>query len=64
MNRDNNDRDREDAAGHGSIRAGFSDAETAEGDDDSEGHGYQRLADTETAEGDDDTEGHAAKWRG
>jgi hypothetical protein len=35
-----------------------SDSEAADGDTDTEAHGYRRMADAESAEGDDDVEGH------
>jgi hypothetical protein len=44
--------------GH-SIKFG-ADAESAEGDQDTEGH-YRRYVDAETAEGDDNVEAHAYK---
>jgi hypothetical protein len=59
---DNTPNELEDVEGH---RRHFvsADAESAEGDTDTEGHRLSRLADAESAEGDDDTEGHGrGRW--
>jgi len=63
MNRDidTNNRDREDAAGHGSIRADFSDAEAAEDDGETGGHPRVKMADAEAAEDDGETEAHGRR---
>ena len=53
----------DDVEGH-SLKAGSSyraDAESAEGDDDTEGHRSKAGADAEAAEGDDDVEGHVSR---
>ena len=51
--------DIDDVEGH-RLQWNAADAESAEGDDDTEGHGY-KWANSESAEGDDDVEGHGKK---
>ena len=57
--------DDDDVEGHGfkTWGADAETAETAETDDDTEGHRRARHADQETAETDDDVEGHDSKWK-
>jgi len=52
--------DDDDVFGHG-LSPNRADADTSEGDDDTEGHRI-RYADAETSEGDDDTEGHRIRY--